>query len=227
MIPSLQAAAAFALPAILAAGCGVGLMQTARTTPEGTLDVQVAAGYAYNHMVEERGNAFTNFPVQLGLRYGLSDRLDLGLGMFMGAGGLADAKVNLMPADHPLAAAVQAGFGAAYDIGGSQATVLHLPVRALVSRDFLGGELTPYAGVGFGLFWILGYNGDEQLPSGELADRAGHGDGLLMLSVGLEILGASDPCFFVEYTWWKPVLDDPGDRFAFAQNHFFLGGVRF
>lgn len=213
--------------AILAGGCGVGLMQTGRTTPKGTMDVQVAAGYAYNHMIEERGHSFTNFPLQLGLRYGLSDRLDLGLALFMGAGALADTKVNLMPADHPLALAVQAGFGAAYDIGGSQGTVLHLPLRAVVSWDFLGGELTPYAGVGFGLFWILGYN-DNTPPSEEtLADREGHGDGLLMLSAGLEIFGTGDRSYFIEYTWWKPILDDPGDRFAFAQNHFFMGGVRF
>jgi hypothetical protein len=47
------------------------------------------------------------------------------------------------------------------------------------------------------------------------------------VSVGLEIFGGGERSYFLEYNWWTPVLDDPGDRFAFADNHIFLAGLRF
>ncbi|MBN2498390.1 MAG: hypothetical protein JXR96_27615 [Deltaproteobacteria bacterium] len=224
----MRASASLAAGSVLLAllsGCGLGLMQTARTTPPGELDANVAAGYVYNQMIEERGHALTNFQLQLGLRYGVCEQLDLGASLFMGVGALLDAKYNFLPADLPLAAALQAGFGAARDIG-SGATVLHLPLRAVVSYDFLSGWLIPYAGLGLGLFWILGYGGEAH-ADGELVGRTGSGDGLIMLSAGLALFGGTACALYVEYSWWRPVLDDPGDRFAFADNHIFMAGVRF
>jgi len=86
--------------------------------------------------------------------------------------------------------------------------------------------VTPYAGVSFGLYWIFGYGEvDESTPN--LASREGHGDGVLALTVGLEFFSCKPVRMLLEYTYFKPVLDDPGDRYAFADNHIFQVGTRF
>ena len=209
--------------AILAAGCGVGLMQSARTTPAGTFDVQLGAGYVHNDMVEERGRALGNFPLQLGTRYGISERVDVGAAMFMGLGALVDVKANLVGADQPLAVAVQGGLGGAS--GSDDGSVIHLPLRLLVSYDLWSRAVTPYAGAGLGLFWVFGYDNTPD-DDGQPVARAGHGDGVFQGSVGVEIGSGRDRSYFLEYSFWRPILDDPGDGYAFADNHIFMAGTR-
>jgi hypothetical protein len=205
-------------------GCGLGLMQTARTTPAGELDFSLSAGYLHNEMIEVRNVGLANLPVNFSVRCGATDHLDVGATVFMGLGLLPDVKYNFLPPQSPLALSLQAGFGAAYD-EFADATVLHLPLRALISYE-AAGWVTPYAGVSFGLHWIFGYGEvDEDAP--DLAPREGHGDGVLSFTAGLEFFSKKPVRLLVEYTWFKPVLDDPGDRFAFAENHIFLLGTRF
>ncbi len=209
----------------LLSGCGLGLLQTARTTPAGELDFSLAAGYLHNHMIEIRDLGISNIPIGLGVRYGAGDHLDVGATVFMGLGLMPDVKYNFLPPDCPLALSLLAGFGAAYDEFAG-ATTLHLPFRALVSYETGGGAVTPYAGVSFGLYWIFGYGqAEEKTP--DLAPREGHGDGVLSLTAGLEFFSRNPVRLLVEYTYFKPVLDDPGDRYAFAENHIFLLGTRF
>lgn len=223
MIPARTALILVAVA--LFSGCGVGMLQTARTTPEGELDFFLAAGYMHNEMIEVRGFGLSNLPVNFGARYGVSDHLDIGATVFMGAGLLPDVKYNFLPPDCPLALSLQAGFGAAHDVFAG-ASVLHLPFRALVSYETAGGAITPYAGVSFGLYWIFDYGEvDESTPN--LAPREGHGDGVLTVTAGLEFFSQSPTRLLLEYTYFRPVLNDPGDRFAFADNHIFQAGLRF
>jgi hypothetical protein len=210
--------------AALLSGCGLGLLQTARTTPAGELDFSLAAGYMHNEMIEVRDFGLANLPVNFGVRYGATDHLDVGATVFMGLGLMPDVKYNFLPPDCPLALSLQAGFGAAYDEFAG-AAVLHLPLRAMVSYE-AAGWLSPYAGVSFGLYWIFGY-GEVDQSTPDLAPREGHGDGVLTVSAGLEFFSRSPARLLVEYTYFRPVLDDPGDRFAFAENHIFLLGTRF
>ncbi len=218
------AIAAVLLWAGLAAGCGAGLMQTARTTPQGTTEFKASAGYVYNFMVEERGNTPTNVPFQLGMRYGAGPRVDVGVSTFMGLGGLVDAKLNLIAGDSPLAVAVQGGLGLAGFPSDDDAAMVHVPVRAMISYDLDQRSVTPYAGLGLGMFWLFGYPTSE--GDGEPVDRAGHGDGVLLCSAGVELGGRRSRSYFLEYSYWRPVLDDQGDGYAFARNHMFLVGTR-
>jgi hypothetical protein len=215
---------AFAAGALLS-GCGQGLLQTAKTTPRGELDFCLAAGYLHNEMIEVRDVGLPNLLLNLGARYGATDQLDVGATVFMGLGVMPDVKYNFLPPGNPLAISLQAGFGAAYDTLAG-ATILHLPLRALVSYETAGGAITPYAGASFGLYWIFGYGDvDESTPN--LAPREGHGDGVLTVTAGLELFSRSPTRLLVEYSYFRPVLDDPGDRFAFADNHMFLLGLRY
>ena len=54
-----------------------------------------------------------------------------------------------------------------------------------------------------------------------------HGDGVLTVTAGLELFSRSPTRLLVEYSYFRPVLDDPGDGFAFADNHVFQVGLRF
>lgn len=221
---SIALRAALALSAAAVTGCGVGLLHAARTTPPGQLDVTLGGGYLRNAMVEERGHAVGNFPSQVGLRYGLDEQLDLGLSLFAGAGGQLDAKYNLLAPAGTVAASVLAGLGAAYDVG-SGALLLHVPLRLLASVDLFDDELTPYGGAGYGFFWVFGYG--EPTPGVRYAARAGHGDGLLMLTGGVQLWSRAPVSLLVEYSLLEPIVDDPGDFYAFSRNHLLVGGVRF
>jgi hypothetical protein len=222
---SRYAIALFIAAGVVLSGCGLGMLQTANTTPAGELDFSLAAGYMHNEMIEIRNVGLANIPVNFGVRYGATEHLDVGATLFMGLGIMPDVKYNFLPPESPLAVSLQAGFGAAYD-EFADAVTLHLPFRAMISYETAGGAVTPYAGVSFGLYWIFGYGEvDETTPN--LAPREGHGDGVLTLSAGLEFFSRSPTRLLLEYTYFKPVLDDPGDRYAFADNHIFQLGMRF
>lgn len=103
------------------------------------------------------------------------------------------------------------------------AAVLHLPVRALASWD-IGSSLTPYLGAGYGFFWIFGYSHGE--PGVDCAAREGYGDGVCMLTVGLQLFSGHAAPLLFEYSFWHQVVDDPGDFFSFSDNHIVAVGVR-
>jgi hypothetical protein len=104
--------------------------------------------------------------------------------------------------------------GAASDSG----FVLHVPVTLTASAALLPW-LTPYVAVGYGTYWIFG-RGPPDLAT-NYAPRTGTGDGLLMLHVGVELARASGRALMLEYTYARPVVDDPGDFYGFGTNQFF------
>lgn len=212
----------------LSSGCGMGLMQTAKTTPVDKIDVFLGMGCIYNEMSKERGSALSNVSPHVAVRFGLTDQLDAGAALFMGTGGLLDVKYNFQTPESPLAISIQAGLGGAGKADLDNAITLHLPLKMLFSYELLGGWLTPYAMVGIGIFWIFDYKPEHGQDTGvDYADRKGHGDSMLMLTAGLELFTCRRVKLLLEYSFWMPIIDDPGDFFSFVDNHIFMIGMRF
>jgi hypothetical protein len=209
---------------LLASGCGLGLMQTGKTTAPGTWKTRFGGGYLHNEMVAERGRSITNYPVQIGWRYGVNEQTDVGAELLMGGGAQLDGKHNLRPSTDPLAVAVQAGAGAAHVLG-TNAEIAQVPVRGIVSYDL--GEATPYLGLGLEVVWIFGYESDNPLPPGAMpVGRRGHGDGNLTASAGIDLTLGTNRHLLLELAYRRPVFDDPGDGFSFVDNFVFLFGLR-
>ncbi len=210
------------------AGCGMGVMQTAKTTEKGSVDITLGGGYLYNEMVENRGVAITNIPPYVGARFGVTNHMDLGASLFLGGGASVDTKYNFFGHGNPMALSIQAGASLAKDWFGSQSTIFMIPIHLLASYSLAGGFITPYLGLGYNDVWIFGYQGDyNPQPGDKLADRAGYGDGLLQISVGLELFSNRRVQLLMEYDCYYPLVDDPGDRFSFVTNHLFMAAARF
>jgi opacity protein-like surface antigen len=209
---------------LLASGCGLGLMQTGKTTPPGTWKPRAGGGYLHNEMVAERGRSITNYPLQVGWRYGVNEQTDMGVELLMGAGVQLDGKHNLRPSTDPLAVAIQAGAGAAHVLG-TNTNIAQVPVRGIVSYDF--HRVTPYLGLGMEVMWIFGYESEAELPPGAMpVGRKGHGDGNLTANAGLDVTLDSGAHLLLEFGYRTPVFDDPGDDFSFVDNLVFLVGLR-
>jgi len=216
---------------IFIAGCGYGQFQTARTIPAGEVNFTVAQLYVGNENIEKReGVAMANFPQQVDMRIGLSDQLDLGVKFFFFFGLLADVKINFMPRDQDFALALHGGMGGAWVdplLETSRPWVLHVPAGVIASYRFLN-QLSPYLGLDYGFYWILGRKVYYHLDPGErFADRKGHGDGVMRFTLGLEWMLSDGFGLLVEYDVMVPVIDDPGDNFAFTTNHIVGIGIRF
>jgi hypothetical protein len=206
----------FALSAAVA-GCGVTHLQTARTTPAGETRTTVGATLIRNDL---RTFALTDLPVELMIRHGVSPRTDFGVRLFFALGALADVKWSLLDPARKTALAISGGFGAAADPETSErtTTILHLPVTLTVSRD-LTSWLTGYGAVGYGTFWILGRGYRD--PTMTYPDRTVTGDGLLNLHVGVELSTSTGRAVMFEYGYLRPIVNDPGDFYAFTTNHLF------
>lgn len=209
-------------------GCGVGLFQTAKTTPPGQWDFNLGIGYVLNENAGNHGRTWQDHSLpMIALRRGITQHLDLGFSMFLVSGGMIDAKYNFFSPENPWALSLLSGLGiAARSI--ASANVVHVPLRVLVSYQFEGACLIPYGSIGYGFFWIFDYMAEHQpSSSSDLMERQGHGDGLLMLTAGLDIAVGTTMQFLIEYNYWKTMIDDPGDSFSFVDNHLFLAGVKF
>jgi hypothetical protein len=211
-------------------GCGHGQFQTARTTPPGQVDITVAQLYVHNENVQERGGVSCfNFPQQVDVRVGLSEQVDLGAKLFFLTGALVDTKVNLIPTPNDFALALHGGVGAAaVDVlyEDDIAVVIHLPIGVITSYRFFG-ELSPYLGLDYGFYWIFGRKLEGRDPGKVYAEREGYGDGVARLTVGLEWEVSEGLALLGEYDILMPLVDDPGDNFAFVTNHIVGIGVRY
>jgi len=212
--------------ALAVQGCGYGLFQTARTVPRGEYHFMVAGAFQGNELIRERGVTMYNYAPQVDMRIGVADRVDLGVGLLLGPGLRVDAKVNVLPPGHAAAVSFSAGLGGALDMGQTSAWLLHVPVNVLASYTF-HGRLTPYAAVGYGFYWIFGRTLSSTDPNAVYADRGGWGDGVLRLTAGLEWRIRGRFALLVEYSFLPAVVDDPGDNFAFMDNHVAGFGARF
>ncbi len=217
---------------LLASGCGLGTLQTAKTTPRGTFATIVGGGFLYNDSTAERESyTLDNFPQYIAMRYGVTHKLDVGAKLFYFTGALADVKYNLMDHRSPLAVSLQAGLGGVASFSNFpiqpeyQGWFLHLPLTVLVSYELLG-RLTPYAALGYSFNWVFDRNVKKKAGE-QYAERAGHGDGNLSVAVGLEVAVTRTFAILVEYDFYTPVVDDPGDFFSFVDNHLVLVGFKY
>lgn len=198
----------------LVAGCGVTRLQTARPVAPGETQVTIGTGLVDTG---DRGTTVDGvplMPLEIMIRHGLSERADWGIRTFLGLGLLVDGKWSLLRPDRRTALSISAGAGAATDGG----IVAHVPVTVTASRSFLPW-LTPYVAVGYGTYWIFGRSAPYLADN--FAPRTWTGDGLLMLHAGVELSRASGRALLLEYTYARPVVDDPGDFYGFATNQFF------
>ena len=200
---------------VLAGGCGVTRLQSARPTPRG--ETRTTIGGSLVHMGDRgyRIAGVTALPLDVMVRHGATDRVDWGIRLFFGLGVLGDAKWNLLDPARATALSISAGAGGAID---ASAQVLHIPLTVSASHSFRPW-FTPYGAVGYGTYWIFGYG--ERQAGVSYADRWGTGDGLVTLHAGLELARATGRALLLEYSVTLPVVNDPGDSYGFATNHFF------
>jgi hypothetical protein len=214
--------------AVSLTGCGYGQFQTARTTPPGQVYVTAAQLYVTNKNSDQRVWLY-EVPQEVDVRVGLSEQVDIGAKLFFLSGLLVDTKVNLVADQSAFAFALHGGLGAARIYTGSEsdsAGVIHLPIGAIASYR-LFGQLSPYVGFDYGFYWIFGRQLEYRDPKKVYAKRAGYGDGLGRVSVGIEWEVSKPLAFVFEYDLLLPLIDDPGDNFAFITNHIVGFGIRF
>ncbi len=205
--------------ALLLMGAGYGQFQPAHTTAVKHVRLTLGGGFEGNpHNIHAQGITAYNFPLHADIRIGAAERVDVGATLFLYAGLVADVKVNVLPPSSDFALAVRAGIGAAADLGERGAWVLHAPVSVIASYRFLGC-LSPYLGLGYGFYWFFGRPVSDPDPSATYASRRGHGDGILRLTAGIEWVVAGRVGLSLEYSFMPAVVDDPGDNYAFGDNH--------
>jgi hypothetical protein len=205
--------------ALVLMGAGYGQFQSGHTTAVKKVRVTLGGGFEGNpENIHAQGITPYNFPLHADLRVGVHERVDVGATLLLYAGLIADVKVNVLPPGGDFALAVRAGLGAAADMGERGAWLLHLPVTVIASYRFLDC-LSPYVGFGYGFYWIFGRPVTDPDPSADYAARAGHGDGVLRLTVGLEWVIGKRVGLSLEYSFLPAVVDDPGDNYSFGDNH--------
>ena len=211
--------------AFLVSSCGYGQFQTARTLKRGQFKITLADSYQMNNtrnIADVDGvMKFAFFPANLDFRAGLSDHVDMGVKLFMLTGLLTDVKVNLMKPSNKFALSLGGGIGYAIDFGHDDLVhIINVPVSAIVSYTFLDA-LTPYFGLTYNIFWILGREADSNPEPGfEYVAQKGYGDHLLRFSTGAEWVFAKHFGIIGEYSLWVPIINDSGDNFKFVVNHF-------
>lgn len=203
----------------LASGCSVGSFQTAHTQLPGTLSITPGVTYVTNRIDDEQGRGtLTNSTAQLSGRAGLTERIDVGVGTFLQTGLKGDVKMNVLPPRAKLALAPRLGAG--YRFGREIAMV---EGGAITSYRLVRG-LEPYIGLSFANHWIEA-EAPVTAPPNAVAAR-GTGDGLLQLSIGVELLQTTNFAILAEYGHWFPLNDDPGDFYRFLPTNIFGIAVR-
>lgn len=198
------------LAAALTSGCSFGSFQTAHTQPPGTVSVTPGVARVFNRFDEQNGRDFsTNVGLQLAGRFGITQRIDAGLATFMRSGMKADVKLNLLDPHQRLALAPRLGAGYR-----AERAVGLLEAGAITSYR-LSDRIEPYLGLTFANHWI-----DPEPPPGPLPQNVvgprGTGDGLLQLSVGVQLIASEHVAFLGEYGHWFPLNNDPGDFYTFV-----------
>jgi hypothetical protein len=196
--------------ASLACGCSFGSFQTAHTQAPATLSVTPGVTHVFNRIDDQEGRSvLTNVGAQLGGRVGITERVDAGLGSFLLSGVKLDAKVNLLDPHQKLAVAPRLGAG--YRWGRE---VWLLEGGAIASyRAF--DALEPYLGLTFANHWIEPEPPRVALPP-NVVGRSGSGDGLLQLSLGVELGLSRHVSVLAEYGHWFVLNDDVGDYYRFV-----------
>lgn len=155
----------------------------------------------------------------------------------MALGLAADAKLNIMPPEHPFAIAPRLRVGGAdvpesFEMQWDSASKgsAWLAEAGLVASYRLALGMEPYLGVCFGNYWIKQYPRDISSrlePNQRYTGAEGYGDGMLKLALGFDLTAGETVGVLAEYGFWKTAQNDPGNGFAFVDNHLFTVAARF
>lgn len=205
----------FPLPTLLAAaltgGCSFGSFQTAHTQAPASVSLTPGVAQVFNRVDDQNGrDRLTNLGAQLGGRFGLTKRVDAGLGSFLFGGVKADVKVNLLKPHERLAISPRLGAGYRFAFGRE----VGLVEGGAIASYRLFDRFEPYFGLTFANHWIEPAPPQPLPPN--VVRRRGTGDGLLQLNVGVEMMVSDHVAFLGEYGHWFPVNDAPGDFYAFV-----------
>lgn len=214
--------------ALASGGCGFTLAQTAKVQPRGTTTFHAAAGALRSQTDEDRGGADqANLTADVGARVGVAERVDVGLGGFLGLGGQVDAKWSLLDQGRREAIALRGGLGMGVNPGKETITDLAGNLGVLASYE-VTRLWSPYLGVLWTNHWIFGNQPSDPLPVGvTYAPRKGYGDGILEVHVGFAFVsGPRQRGAYFEYALWLPTQNDPGDGYRFARSHFLSVAMR-
>ncbi len=218
MSRSLPARAAFC--GLLGGGCSFGSFQTAHTQAPATVSVTAGATNVMNAIDDQAGRDLsTNVGGQLGVRVGVADRVDVGLGSFFQTGGRADAKINVLDPRGRVAIAPRLG------VGYQWAHQIYMLEGGAIASVRAQEWLEPYLGLSFANHWIESYEALEPLPQNAVG-KSGSGDGLLQLSLGVELAASRYFAVLAEYGHWFVLNDDPGDHFRFVATNILGIAVR-
>jgi hypothetical protein len=212
--------------AALAAGCGFGQLQTARTTPAGVTQTTVGGTFVSNAFKNGREPPSLDatfvpppayVPPHLEVRHGLTDNVDVGGRLTFGIGATFDVKWNLLPGGWPVALALAAGAGGGVGLGERGIYILQVPVTLSASYD-VASWLTPYVGVSYRGIWMWGMD-DPTRPDFNYTAPSGPGEGLLIPVGGLAISYGRGGAVLLEYGRLETLWHDPGHGFTFVPAH--------
>ncbi|HKY38714.1 MAG TPA: hypothetical protein VJN18_22380 [Polyangiaceae bacterium] len=207
--------------AALVSGCSFGTFQTAHTQAPATVSVTPGATYVSNAIDDQQGRGpLTNAGAQLGARVGITEHVDAGVGSFLLSGLKADVKVNVLGPHQNFAIAPR--FGA----GGRLGREIWMLEGGAIASYLLFERFEPYLGLTFANHWI-----EPDPPLGPLppnvVGKSGTGDGLLQLSLGVELVATRHFAVLAEYGHWFVLHDDPGDFYRFLATNVVGVAMRF
>jgi hypothetical protein len=207
--------------AMLLSACSFGTFQTAHTQAPATVSVTPGVTQVFNRIDDQQGRGgLTNVGAQLGGRVGITKRVDAGVGSFLLSGVKLDAKVNLLDPLQKLAVSPRLGAGLRF---GRE--IYMVEGGAIASYRFFDW-FEPYVGLTFANHWIQPDPPDIVLPS-NVVDRTGTGDGLLQLSLGVELAATRHFALLAEYGHWFVLNNDPGDYYRFLPTNIVGVALRF
>ncbi len=194
---------AFILGVVLLSGCAsMSTMQTARTTNEGEVGYSFGGGYVSTEMpIEDVDTLSINAPMlEVGARYGVNDKLDVGGKITIIGTAVADAKYQFL-GDKESKVAGSAGFGIGYlsmESGDTKSNLYDLMVPAYFSyhpAEWLSFYTSPKY-----VFRLNAYDSGEETGS-EASHWYGAGAGMRI---------GKKTGVFIEYTYFgNTEYEDP------------------
>lgn len=179
MKKTLQCLALLAAVLFICSSCATSTLQTAKTTPKGKLDMMIGGTFMTEGV----------FTPEIGFKYGVSERVDLGLRLFS-LGFMGEVKLGIIQNQIGFNLAVLGGFGY------STFNFYSYEVGAIVSIDTEG--IAPYASVKIRRF---GFNGEGD--DGDFFDSI---TGEFMISaIGLCFFPQGKVSIFAEFNWFQSV----------------------
>jgi hypothetical protein len=198
------------ISALLLSSCSFGTFQTAHTQAPASVSFTPGVTQVFNRIDDEQGRGLaTNVGAQLGARVGLTERLDAGVGTFLATGVKLDAKLNVLGPLQKLAIAPRLGGGRRW----LEREIWMVEGGAIASYRVVDW-FEPYLGLTFANHWIEPEPPRPDLPP-DVVGRNGTGDGLLQLSLGVELVATRHFGVLAEYGHWFVLNDDPGDYYRF------------